>query len=89
MPIKKSAMKELKKSKKRHLRNISTISLLKTLAKTIENLIQEKKVKEAKARLNEFESEIKKAAAKGIVRKNLSSRKISRLSKKLHLASKA
>jgi len=71
------------------MRNMSVTSSLKTAAKIIESLIQEKKVDEARVQLNDFTSKIDKAAAKGIIRKNLASRKISRLTKRLNLASKA
>jgi len=88
MPRKKSAFKELKKSKKRHLRNISAISKLKSAAKKIETSIQEKKVDEAKTQLLIFASQLNKAAAKDIVHRNLASRKIARLTKKIYLISK-
>ena len=89
MPIKKTAMKELKKTKKRHARNLSIISNLRSSAKKLENLILEKKLDEAAKEINEFKSKIDKAASKGIVHKNLASRKIARLMKRLALASKA
>ncbi|MFH1995488.1 MAG: 30S ribosomal protein S20 [Candidatus Omnitrophota bacterium] len=89
MPNKKSAMKELKKSKKRHIRNISVISGLKTFSKKIDLLIKEKKADEASGQLKVFKSKIDKAASKGAIEKNLASRRISRLSKKIYFLSKA
>jgi len=81
MPIKKSASKELRKGKKRHLRNIKVISELKTLNKGFLNLLDEKKVEEAKKVLQQLISKLNKAAIKKIIHKNKAARKISRLMK--------
>ena len=86
MPIKRSAYKELEKSKPRHLRNISAKSELKTLVKKFEKLLSEKKPDEAKKDINYLVSKMGKAASKGIIKKNTASRKISRLMRKLSLA---
>ena len=88
MPIKKSAYKELRKSRIRHFKNISTVSELKTLTKHFEKLISGKKMDEAKALLRAIVSKLARAASKGIIHKNASSRKISRLTKKLISLSK-
>jgi small subunit ribosomal protein S20 len=89
LPVKKSAYKELRKAKKRHFRNISLKSELKTLAKRFEKLVSEKKVSEAKDFLKTLVSKLDKAATKGIIHKNAASRKTSRLTKKLSALSKA
>lgn len=89
MPIKKSAYKELRKSKKRHFRNISIKSGLKTLTKRFEKLAADKKLDEAKVFLRTLSSVINKAASRGIIHKNAASRKISRLTKRLASLSKA
>lgn len=83
MPIKRSAYKELRKSKVRHLRNITVKSELKTLTKNFEKYISEKNMSEAKNFLKTLASKIDGAAAKGIIRRNTASRKISRLTKKI------
>ena len=83
MPIKKAAYKELRKAKKRHFANIATRSELKTLTKTFESLLLNKKTDEAKKALSELVSKIDRAASKGVIKKNSVSRKISRLMKKL------
>jgi len=86
LPIKRSAYKELEKSKTRHLKNISAESELKTLAKKFEKLLSEKKTDEAKKNIGYLVSKMDKAASKGIIKKNTASRKISRLMRKLSLA---
>ena len=83
MPIKKSAYKELRKSKHRHARNISILSELKTLTKKFERLVSDKKADEAKVLLNQLISKIDRSASKGIIHANTASRKISRLAKRL------
>ena len=83
MPIKKSAFKELRKSKKRHLRNVRITSELKTLNKKFINHINEKNIDQAKKILNQLISKLDKAAAKKIIRKNKAARKTSRLMRQL------
>jgi len=89
MPIKRASFKDLRKSKKRHVRNISTKSELHSLIKKFEKLASAKKTDEAKTTLKMLISKIDKAAKKGIIHKNAASRKISRLTKKLALTGKA
>lgn len=83
MPIKKSAFKELRKAKKRHLRNIKIISEIKTLNKNFVNLVGEKKLEQAKKILNQLIVKLDKAALKKVIHKNKASRKKSRLMRKL------
>lgn len=89
MPIKKSAYKELKKSRVRHLKNIAIVSELKTLTKKYERLVKDKKADEAKADLTTLISKINRAASKGVIHTNSASRRISRLMKKLSKSDKA
>lgn len=89
MPIKRASFKDLRKSKKRHVRNISTKSELHSLIKKFEKLASAKKIDEAKAALKMLVSKIDKAASKGIIHKNAASRKISRLTKRLVSTGKA
>jgi len=89
LPIKRSSFKDLRKSRARHARNLSSISEIRTLAKKFESLITEKKVKEAGIALSKFSSKIAKAAKKGILKKNTSARKISRFMKRLAALGKA
>lgn len=87
MPQKRAAYKEMRKSKRRRLRNTGIISEAKTLAKKFNLFLAEKKFDQAKDALKKISSSLDKAATKGVIRKNTVSRKISRLSKKLHRAS--
>jgi len=89
MPQKRSAYKELRKSKRKHARNVKAISEVRTLIKKYNSLLQDKKFDEAKDFLKNVTSKMAKAAAKGIIRKNTASRKLSRLSKNLSKAKSA
>jgi small subunit ribosomal protein S20 len=89
LPHKRSAYKELRKSKKRHLRNISLKSDLKTSIKKFEKLLIDKKIDDAKKYLSMLVATLDKAASKGMLHKNAASRKVSRLTKRLGLSSKA
>lgn len=84
MPIKKSAFKELRKAKKRHLKNIRITSEIKTLNKKFLTLLDEKKVEEAKKLLQQLISKLDNAASKKIIHKNTASRKKSRLMRRLN-----
>lgn len=89
MPIKRASFKDLRKSKKRHYKNISTKSELHSLVKKFEGLVSGKKTDEAKTVLKALISKIDKASSKGIIHKNAASRKISRLTKRLASSGKA
>lgn len=89
MPIKRASFKDLRKSDRRHLRNISIKSELHSLSKKVEDLITAKKTDEAKTALKVFLSKLDKAATKGIIHKNVASRKSSRLMKRISSLSKA
>ena len=83
MPIKRASFKDLRKSKKRHSRNITIRSELHTLTKNFDSLVAGKKKTEAQDALKSLLSKIDKAASKGIIHKNAASRKSSRLTKRL------
>ena len=89
MPRERTAYKELRKAKKRHFKNISTKSDLRTSVKDFESLIKAKKTDEAKKELSSLISKLDKAASKGIIKNNTASRKISRLMRKLSPQAKA
>ncbi|MCX5657066.1 MAG: 30S ribosomal protein S20 [Candidatus Omnitrophica bacterium] len=84
MPIHHTAFKQIKKDKKRTLRNKSVKSELKTYLKKFESLIEEKKNEEAKTYLKKLTASLFKAKTKGVIHKNTAARKISRLYKKLN-----
>jgi len=89
LPIKKAAYKALKKSKVKHLRNVTIKSELKTLAKKFDRLITAKKTDEAKKAVDGMISKLSRAASKGVIHNNTASRKISRLRKRLAASAKA
>ena len=89
MPRERTAYKELRKAKKRHFKNISTKSDLRTSVRNFDNLVAAKKIDEAKKLLPSLISKLDKAASKGIVKSNTASRKISRLMKRLSSGAKA
>lgn len=79
MPIKKAAFKAMRTGRKKHTRNISVKSELKTRTKKVEELFSSGKLEQAKAALRELTSKLDRAASKGIIHKNTASRKKSRL----------
>ena len=79
MANKKAALKSLRQDKKKHERNKSAISELRTLTKKAEALIEDKKRDEADAALKQLESRMDRAAKTNQIKKGNASRKISRL----------
>ncbi|HOW12988.1 MAG TPA: 30S ribosomal protein S20 [Candidatus Pacearchaeota archaeon] len=89
MPITKSAEKALRQSLKRREENDVYRKKIKTLSKKIKVLISEKKFEEAKNLLPEMYKTLDKAAKRGVIKKNTSSRKKSRIAKSLIKSQKA
>ncbi len=87
MPNAASAKKELRKAAKRKLRNLKIENNLKNLIKDSRRAIEAKKA-EAKELVAKTLKALDKAAKKGVIKKNTSSRKKSRLHKKLNQAFK-
>jgi len=83
----KSAEKRNRQNKKRRLRNISVKSLVKTTTKKVLQAVEAKDSEGAKQKLLDAVSMIDKAAAKKIFHKNMASRKISRLTRKVNTLS--
>ena len=81
MPIKKQAFKALRQSKKRHIRNRSVISEMRSLVKKAQQLITDKKRAEADTALKALESKMYRAAKVNLIRKETASRKVSRMRK--------
>lgn len=79
----KSAKKSHKTSTAKAARNKSIISRMKTFIKGLEMLVSNKNAEEAKAKFPKVESEIMKAASKGVIKANAASRKVSKLSGKI------
>jgi len=83
MPQKKSAMKRLKQDKKKHSRNKTKISEIRTLTKKVISLIAEKDKNKASLAMRNLESKLRKASKTNTVKKNTVSRKVSRLASKI------
>ena len=79
----KSAMKRIKVTRFKTLRNKMIISSLKTSIRKYEDALKAGNLEEAKALYRSVASLIDKAASKGTLHKNTAARKKSRLSKRL------
>lgn len=77
----KSAIKRIKQSEKRRLRNRARKSRMKTAIRAVEQAMFEKNTEKTQEKLREAVSIIAKTAAKGIIHPNKASRKISRLTR--------
>jgi small subunit ribosomal protein S20 len=80
----KSAMKRMQQEERRHLRNVSVKSALKTYAKRVETLLVRKDTASADTALRKAVSALDKAAAKGVIHPNKAARKKAALSRKVH-----
>jgi small subunit ribosomal protein S20 len=87
MPNSASAKKELRKSKKRQMRNKKIENNLKDLIKKSRKAIESKDAS-AKELVAKTLCALDKAAGKGVIKKNTGSRKKSRLHKKFNQAFK-
>ena len=83
MPQKRSAYKNIRKDKKRHLANQIKISEIKTVAKKVAVLIDKKDKEKAEIALRLLESKMCKAAKTHTMKKITVSRRISRLRARL------
>ena len=89
MATHKSAIKRQKQAEKKHERNKSVKSMLKTLAKKVEQAVEAKSADSAKDALVKAMKAYDKAASAGIIHRTTASRKISRLSVKVGKAGAA
>ena len=83
MPIKRAAVRSLRKDKKRAARNQAIESQLKTMKKRFLMLVDQKKQAEAAELLPQVIRRFDQAAAKGLLHKNTASRTKSRLMRQL------
>ncbi|MCD6097129.1 30S ribosomal protein S20 [bacterium] len=84
MPITKSAKKALRQAKKRTERNKAVKKNLSYLERQFKKAISLKKKEEAKDIYQKLQKALDKAAKVNVIKKNKSSRKKSRLMKKLN-----
>jgi len=83
MPRRKSSLKKRRADKKRRLRNLRVKNDLKKAIKKFQALLSAQSFDEAKSLLVKVFSKLDKAAKKGVIHKNASCRKKSRLTKKM------
>ena len=86
MPNIKSVVKDVKKSRKNHLRNISAKSALKTFVKKAKTTIAGGDAAAIAAAVTKTVSVIDKTAERGIIHKNAAARRKSRLMKRANKA---
>jgi small subunit ribosomal protein S20 len=84
MPKKASVLKRDRQNKVRRARNRSVKSNMRTLVKRINATIEAGDAEKAREELAVVVPTIDKAASKGVIHKNNASRKIARLSRKVH-----
>ena len=83
MPNKKAAVKASRQDARKHLRNISVVSELRTLTRKFEQLLSSRQADQAKTQLHELIKRIDQARVKGVLHPNTAARKKSRLSARL------
>lgn len=84
MPIKKSAFKALRQSRKRALRNKKIKSDIFALIRKVRQAISAKDNNKAQEWLKQMIKKIDQAVQKGVIKKNTAARRKSRLAKALN-----
>lgn len=89
MATHRSAIKRHQQGLKRRARNRAVKTRIKNMTKEILEMVEAKDVEGAEKALKKATITIDRAASKGVIHKNAASRKISRLSSKVHRLSVA
>lgn len=84
MPIKKSAFKALKQSRRNRLRNLQRINKIKMLRKKIQKLLENQQIEEAKKLIPDYYQAVDKALKTKTIKKNKAARLKSRLMAKIN-----
>ena len=79
----KSGIKKHRQSIKKRDRNTVIKSDLKTQLKKLESTLESNDITVAQKTLKETEAKLRKAASKGVLKKETASRKVSRIAKKV------
>jgi small subunit ribosomal protein S20 len=79
----KSAMKQLRASKRKHDQRVIKKSELKSCVRKLKESIAAKNTEQVEVNLKETVSKLQKSASRGVIHKNAASRKVSRLMKKV------
>ena len=88
MPHNKSTLKRLITSKKKHIKNRSEKSAIKTVEKKFFGAIESSNLEEAKALLAKYFKQVDKAAKRNVIHQNKANRKKSQLAKLCAAAAK-
>ena len=88
MPITKSAIRRIQKTRFQTSINKIRKSKYKSAVKKMSSYIASEKIKEAQNFLPKFHSQLMKIAKTGVIRKETASRKISRITKKIKILQK-
>ena len=83
MPNTKSAIRRVKRTRRQASLNRIRKSKYKSAVKQMSTYLESGKIKEAKSFLPKFHSQLMKVAKTGIISKKTTSRKISRITKKI------
>jgi small subunit ribosomal protein S20 len=86
MPIKHSALKQLRKDHKRTQRNQAVRGELRTLTRRLLSLLQARQFEQAQTLLRELAGRYDRAVSKGIVHRNTANRLKSRLTRRAQRA---
>ena len=86
MPIKHAALKEIRKDRKRQLRNQAVQAELRTLTRQLLTLLKEQKLDEASRLIHVVGSRYDRAASKKVIHRNTAARYKSRLMRRLRKA---
>lgn len=89
MPNIKSVMKDVKKSRELHARNVAVKSKIKTFVKKAKTTIEAGDAEATKQAVSAAASVIDKAAEKGIIHKNAAARRKSRVMRAANKAQSA
>lgn len=84
MPIKHAALKQLRKDRKRQVRNNAVRSELKTVAKQFLGLISSNRLDDARKVLQTLEQRYDRAASRNVIHRNTASRLKSRMALRLN-----
>lgn len=83
MPIKHSALRQIRKDRGRRQRNQAVRAELKTLTRRFLGLLRNRQLDEAKATIRLINKRFDRAAAKGVIHRNTAARYKSRLAQRV------
>lgn len=83
MPVNASAKKRVRRNEKRASMNSAAKSAIRTFVKKVELALAAGDAKGAEAALKDVQPKLARGAAKGLLKKNAASRKMSRLSSRI------